>query len=238
MSRRITGWAALAACGIMLAGGCATLSAPDMAEPDTLRAQGNEPGWRVDLGADRLALTADYGAVSLSLPRPDAAPAGDGWRFQGEADDRSVVLHVHPGLCRDSMTGMPYPFRAELQLDDRVLPGCAGEPASLLIGSDWQVVEIAGTTPVEDSEASIRFDEESRVTGQGSCNRYMGSYRLSGEGLGVSRLASTKMACAEELMDQEQRFLQLLGQTQRFDIDDDGALILHAEDGRTIRAVR
>jgi heat shock protein HslJ len=49
-------------------------------------------------------------------------------------------------------------------------------------------------------------------------------------------MASTKKACAPALMNQEDRFLSLLGEVQRFDIGRHGELLLVTGDGPLIRA--
>jgi len=46
------------------------------------------------------------------------------------------------------------------------------------------------------------------------------------------------MACAPALMRQEDLFLDVLRNLQRFTLSPDGALILHTGDGRTITARR
>ena len=51
-------------------------------------------------------------------------------------------------------------------------------------------------------------------------------------------IASTMMACAEPLMDQEQHFLGVLAEVRSFAIAPDGALSLRAADGREIVARR
>jgi heat shock protein HslJ len=92
---------------------------------------------------------------------------------------------------------------------------------------------VAGETP-----PTLEFTAGGGLSGSGSCNRYAGSYALSGEGLSISGVAATRMACAEPTMNQEQRFFAALSAVYRFEIAADGSLILHAVDGRSISATR
>jgi heat shock protein HslJ len=85
---------------------------------------------------------------------------------------------------------------------------------------------------------TLAFTADSRVYGKASCNRFTAGFALTGETLTVERAASTMMACAEPVMEQELRFLELLRSVQRFTLAADGALTLHAADGRTIVARR
>jgi heat shock protein HslJ len=48
----------------------------------------------------------------------------------------------------------------------------------------------------------------------------------------------TEKACAPSLMNQETRVLAILRGVQRFSFAADGALLLHAADGRTLLARR
>jgi len=61
---------------------------------------------------------------------------------------------------------------------------------------------------------------------------------LTGEGLTVSAPATTSKACAPPRLNMEQPFFEILERAHHFEITGDGALILHASDGRTIAARR
>ena len=133
---------------------------------------------------------------------------------------------------------MPHPYRVRYELDGKARAGCGGDPRSLLTGLEWIVETIGGEPVVEDSRASILFLEEGRVAGNASCNRFTGSFSLTGEGLSFGQTANTRMACEEPLSRQEMRFLELLRKTHRFEIDPQGRLVLHTPDGQRITARR
>ena len=52
--------------------------------------------------------------------------------------------------------------------------------------------------PGPPAELLLSVDQE-RVSGTGGCTRLIGGFRLAGEELSFSRLASTQMACLAEL---------------------------------------
>ena len=57
--------------------------------------------------------------------------------------------------------------------------------------------------------------------GSAGCNSYAGSYELRGDSLTIpGPPAATAMACAEDVMGQEQVYLTLLQQVAGFTIDD------------------
>lgn len=116
--------------------------------------------------------------------------------------------------------------------------GNAALDATALTGPEWVVEDIAGRGIIDNSRVTLNFDAEGRAGGTGSCNTYGAGYRTEGSRITFEQPFSTMMACAEALMNQERGFFDLLPQIRRFDIADDGALILATEDGRTIIARR
>lgn len=105
-------------------------------------------------------------------------------------------------------------------------------------GGEWAVFEINGKPVVANSKPTITF-EEGRVFGAASCNRFMGGYAVSADGLKLemSQMASTMMACPDELMTQEGQFLGTLGAVTGYGVKD-GVLTLTAADGKSIKARR
>lgn len=201
------------------------------------RAVGNEPGWRLDVTDKALLLLADYGETRVTAPAP-LVERGEGFRhYQAQADGRELSALVSARVCVDSMSGMTHPDTVELRWDGRVLQGCGGEPASLLQGGAWRVQAVDGAA-VGATAISLAFDAQGRVAGVAACNRYAGQYALSGEGLRLSSMAATKMACAPELMAWESRFLGALERVRGFGLEADGALLLRDAEGAVLRAVR
>jgi heat shock protein HslJ len=113
----------------------------------------------------------------------------------------------------------------------RSFKGCAGEPASLLHG-EWKVAAIGEVPVLKDSRPTLAFDAEGRIGGSGSCNRYVGGFKLTGEGLAISEAGATMMMCDEPLMEQERRLLAAFGKVRRFEVEGSGSLRLIGEDGR------
>jgi heat shock protein HslJ len=135
------------------------------------------------------------------------------------------------------MSGMPFPKSVTVEIGAETFSGCGGDPADLLRG-DWTVENIDSKPTMKEHKASLSFGTDAELSGSGSCNRYFGSYALSGEGLAISGIGSSMMMCEQPIMDQEARFLDTLRNTQRFEITPDGRLSLLAKDGRSIIARR
>lgn len=203
--------------------------------PVTLRAGGNEPGWRVTAKGDSVTLVLRNGEETRTAPLPEPQVDGISRRYaMPEADAQLVVTE---GICHDTMTGMPYPGSAVLQVGDEELTGCAGDPAELLGGGEWRVEDIGGGGIIDSSHVAMTF-ENGRVAGSNGCNRYFASYELTGESLTIAEGGATMMACAEALMKQGHRFTEALMSVNGFTIAEDGALVLTAFEKPVIVARR
>jgi RimJ/RimL family protein N-acetyltransferase len=85
-------------------------------------------------------------------------------------------------------------------------PGTPGIVSESPEGIEWTLVGGLGQT--------LRLDG-GRAVGSGGCNRFTGGYSLEGDRLSFQPLASTRMACAPELMQAEGEFFSALGRTAR-----------------------
>ena len=204
----------------------------------TFTAMGNEPGWRLDIGGGRMSLNADYGATTLTVPAGEPVPIPGGRRYAGTEAGRSLAVTVLDRICHDTMTGMPRPCAVSVEFDGRKLDGCGGDPVSLLRGGTWVVESIDGAPSIPSAMPTIVFGDSGSVSGSASCNSYSGAYALTGEGLTVSRLLSTRKACPPPLMQQEDAFLARLREVLRFERPPGGTLVLHTGASQTIRARR
>ena len=110
------------------------------------------------------------------------------------------------------------------------------QPTPSLPGSAWQVTTFAGQTPLAGHPINFEFDTEGNIAGNASCNRFGGSCAIDGDKIEVGPLRSTRRACEPEVMQQEQRFLALLGAATAWSMDGE-ELVLTAPDGE-IKAKR
>lgn len=201
--------------------------APADAIIEPFRASGNEPFW---------SLTLKQGELLLNRLNEGKLPAqayltGDSPGQIESQGEPAIAVQVSDQLCRDDMSGMPYPQKVSVQLEGSTLNGCGGDPTRLLQGGEWVVEDINGGGIIDRSRVTLNFWQDGRVTGHSSCNNFMGQYQLTGEGLSISQIAGTRMACAPSLMEQEQRVLANLQAIQGFDFDQTGALLLRSAEG-------
>jgi len=199
--------------------------------------RGNEPNWRVEIMDATITFQAmDANAITIS-PKPEAQASPRTETFLATVEGKAFSLTITDKVCVDTMSGMQYPKTVAVELGEKGYSGCGGDPATLLNG-EWLIEQIGGKAIVAKTQPTMHFGDDGKISGNGSCNRYFGPYALTGEGLKISDLASSMMACEQPLMDQEAVLLRGLRETTRFDINANGNLVLHGGDGQSIVARR
>ena len=193
-----------------------------------MRASGNEPFWSVDYDGFRMSLRQP-GQPPRDFDVSGREPHAGGWVVQAESEGSFAHLDVSSGICIDNMSGQPRPYSVTLRMSDTALQGCGGDPARLLQGAPWQL-KIMGGEAV-NLPAIVEFLPDNRLTGTNGCNRLVGAYAISGEGLTISQLASTRMACDPNVMVKADEFDRYLSGVHGFSFTDPDELILKSEQG-------
>lgn len=214
---------------------------PECLQPGALEmpfeARGNEPFWHATIDGNELLLTRPFEeSGTRRIPVELKTANRHGREFVAALGERSISLTVARQLCEDDMSGAQYPAQVRLTVDGQEFSGCGGDRQRLFRGAEWVVEDLADGGIIDRSRITIEFLEDNRIAGRASCNRYSGSYKLSGAGMTLEPLATTRMACAPALMDQEARFLDLLERTESVKIGQEGELRLSTSNGETVRA--
>lgn len=194
-------------------------------------ARGNEPGWRLEIGGGRLRFgRVDAPLTEAPLPRPERVAGG----LRYALPEAGLTITLADRLAHDSMAGLPYPVAVTVVTPEGVLTGTGGDPGALIEGLDWRLVELAGKPLAQGVAASLRFDGRG-VLGHGGCNRYTGSFDLTGETLAIGPVAATMMACPGAQMAAERGLFAAFAATRSFDIGADGGLLLLRPGGPVAR---
>ena len=87
-----------------------------------------------------------------------------------------------------------------------------------VVGRDWRLVRLQGEPVLDGTNPTLTLAEDGRAGGDASTNRFNAGYRLAGMGLAFGPAASTMMFNdqPEGRMAQEQRYLELLAEVDRF----------------------
>jgi len=208
-----------------------------LAVSEPFQARGNEPSWSLRKMAGEITFQRMGSALITVAPVPTPIVEVGTETFKTTADGKDFVLVVAAKRCNDSMSGRPYPASVSIVIGAETFKGCGGDPAELLRG-EWRISQVDGKPVIAPTKPSLDFSADGKVSGNGSCNRVVGSYTLSGEGLSIGQLGSSMMMCEDSHMAQERVILEVLRDTKGFAIGDNGTLILKTNNGRTITALR
>jgi heat shock protein HslJ len=116
--------------------------------------------------------------------------------------------------------------------DEEVLvnpPAAAGLPGTRWVVTGFTLDTVGGVLPA-GSRLTLDFDAAGGAGGTAGCNSYFATVALTGDGISISGIGSTEMACEPEVMDREMRFLTALGRAAIVSRDGD-RLTLAAADG-------
>jgi len=114
----------------------------------------------------------------------------------------------------------------------------ADETTSGLWGTAWRLDDLGGAGVLDRAQATLEFPEAGKAAGSGSCNRFFGTVRISGESISFSALGATQMACAEPVGMQEAKYLKALQDAERFAFDGPALLIYSKGMAKPLRFVR
>src|SRR5687768_17499524 len=104
------------------------------------------------------------------------------------------------------------------------------EATTELPGTSWTLVDLDGEEAIGDTPPSIAFTDDGGVTGTTGCNTFNGEVTIEGSELTFGPLATTRMACADPAVaDQEQAFLVAIEGATGYTIDDEGRLVLEGD---------
>ena len=204
-------------------------AASAQAADENLTARGNEPSWRLSVSATDVIFEAPGLGLGFKAPISARGVEDGRPRIVAEAGGERLEMTVTERLCADTMTGMPFPVGVSVAYGGRTFEGCGGEIMTAIEGG-WRVVRIGDELLPQGVIATVVFDPDGRASGRSGCNRFMGSYTLSGEGLSFGQIAGTRMACPPAEMETEQRFLDLLQKITRVTPGENGQIRLMAGD--------
>ena len=173
--------------------------------------------------AGRITLCATAREIPVALEGANAAlEKAYGEKKPGPGEPLLVAVTGHLAF-RPKVDGKGTDLVFVVDAFGRALPGepcnppLPGQPsqASTPEGRTWTLVSLRGekVTGGRGRKAlEIKLDATGhRLSGSTGCNRLMGRYALKGDGLTFKDVATTRMACPENVMEREQILLRTLG---------------------------
>ncbi|MFY9231616.1 MAG: META domain-containing protein [Candidatus Nanopelagicales bacterium] len=187
-------------------------------------------GFSGSTGCNRIAGTYTQGDTSLTMqPGPMTLMACQG---PAEAQESAVVAALP--LVASFASGDTLAL-----LDDQGQTLLTYSPGMTdVAGTSWQatgvnngkeaVVGLAGTSAI-----TADFGTDGTLSGSGGCNTYSADFSTSGtDQITIGIIASTLMACPDDVMQSEQEYFTALGKVTTFQIDG-ATLTLRDDEGQT-----
>ena len=112
-------------------------------------------------------------------------------------------------------------------------------PADPFAGKTWRLYELqlraSAETQRPTSMITLAIDTPAeRAAGKGGCNSWFATAKVRGLALELTGMGATMMACPPPAMDEERAFLEAIGRTQGYGVEDD-SLTLALSDGGIMR---
>lgn len=108
-------------------------------------------------------------------------------------------------------------------------PAAAGLPGTRWVVTGFTLDGAGGVLPA-GARLTLDFDAAGGAGGTAGCNSYFATVALTDQGISITGIGSTEMACEPEVMDREMRFLTALGRAATV-VRDGDRLTLAAADG-------
>lgn len=116
------------------------------------------------------------------------------------------------------------------------LPLSLAQPPAALDGTQWQLISLDGSPVLDSTSVTLAFGPQDRAGGSGGCNSYGGSYSVQDDALSFGPLASTMMACHDDVMQQELDYFAALQAVTRFTRSGDQLILFYGEGQQLIFA--
>lgn len=144
------------------------------------------------------------------------------------------------GVAACSEAGNAVPAEQEVGNDSAMIDEII-TPDPMVLGADdlqdieWVLIDMDQTEPVAGSRVTVTFANNGSLYGSAGCNRYSGSYTLDGNAITVDpAVASTMMACAEDVMAQEHSYHEIFTDIETWSLAADGSLQLETNDRKIL----
>jgi heat shock protein HslJ len=109
------------------------------------------------------------------------------------------------------------------------------QPTPSLTNTSWNVQSYNNghggvTTLIPDTSMTVVFADDGTISGSSGCNAYAGTYTVDGTSIAISEVATTRLFCSNDVMQQEQAFLAALQASTRYELTAD-RMTMRSDDG-------
>ncbi|MCB0726039.1 MAG: META domain-containing protein [Ignavibacteriae bacterium] len=179
-------------------------------------ANGNEPFWSMDLAFDKYLRfnVLDGDSINLGSVKGEKAMDANIMRYAQKTDNGFFTMTIYQQECYDDMSGEKFDYKVIVELNNpgdanyKKYEGCGNYVPDYKLNRTW-ILKKLGDKDAVDTDYSkglpdLTFDvKQKRFSGNGGCNRIMGSVFIEGGTLRFGEVASTMMMCPDIEMETE-----------------------------------
>lgn len=114
----------------------------------------------------------------------------------------------------------------------------SGDIKPLSLHGNWIVHSVDEYPVAESNLPNIHFNDDGTISGSTGCNRFRGMYALDSDAITIKKVALTRRACIGNLGTQERFFTEIFTAVTNLKFDDNGHLMLMADNGRFLKAYK
>lgn len=100
---------------------------------------------------------------------------------------------------------------------------------------NWIVSQVQGAPAAPGVTSTLMIAEDGKVSGNAGCNGFFGSAIIDNDAISFGNLGSTRMACPEPAMGQEDRMLKALDSTRGYRLEEQDLVLLNADGNAILR---
>jgi len=123
-----------------------------------------------------------------------------------------------------------------LAMSASILTACSGAASPSIVG-DWKLASYGSpanlTAADPNVNTTITFGSDGKLNGNVGCNSFNGDYKVNGNTVTFSPIASTMMACADPMMQQEGTVFLVFTKTATFKVEGT-TLTITSADGASV----
>jgi heat shock protein HslJ/uncharacterized membrane protein len=148
-------------------------------------------------------------------------------RIKGPGEPVEILFEPAPQVAPNEAASA-----ASVAAPQRAASATTAAPAAIvaaaLLGTAWRLESPGNGKLQAGTQPTLEFPTEGRASGNGSCNRFNGIVIVAEDGIKFTGLATTRKACPEAVMRQEEDYLAALRDAVRFEADAESLRIFSA----------
>ncbi len=190
-------------------------------------ATGTEPFWNLDISNEQITLNLMDDSPITASPELVKAVDANVKMYRVNTEDLTLNIQLIQKECTNDMSGKVSPYSVRIEYKRKTdekpkqLAGCGSYLIDKSLVKNWSLIELNGkkTTSSENNEVpSLVIGNDGKFSGFTDCNQMNGEVFFETGLLRFKNIATTRMFCGEENVEQE--FLKTIKSVTTYKVED------------------